>query len=975
MNKFVHLIIICLLIQINSQAQIPGLTQFTTNNGLASNTVYDTTQDSDGFMWFATDYGVSKFDGLTFKNFTISDGLPGNEILSFFKDSKDRIWMIAFNGSIGYIKNGKLFNNLNTPYLSKLKFQSFISDIFEDSKGQLWFCKGANNIKVLKSDLSIKEFHFKNKYKSKQFPIITEDLNNDIKIIAYNKRGLKSSIISQPENTVDSLLIWNDFNPKKFNSTTKNKIYKNLGGFIRNKNYTVEKISSYYNENLNYFLTNIYNIDDDYWVTNLNNGVLIFNKSNNYSSPKLILKNVLTTRAFEDLENNIWVGSKSNGVYLFPNIHINGFQFEDKNKNDLHSISIFNDQIVVGNEKGELILLNKKSLETTKTFKLDFRPNRIRKLKIKDQNLYILSDFNLHKLSSDYKIKRIKNMFNSELFNTQIKNFKDLTFDNTHIITANASGIAKINLNTNVPEQIWNKRTSAILNVDKNNLWIGTTSGLYNYNGTSTSQLNLCYQLDNSIIYALQNSKHGLLIGSNSYGIGVLKDNKCSLITKDDGLLSNYIKSISIDDQNNIWLSTNFGLNCLSLTDDNKIKFIKSYTTSDGLYSNDVRASIVNDNKVYVATSKGLNIIDLSQEVTSISTPNVHITEVLLNNKEIDKTDGQTFNNQLNNAQFNFSGISFKSLGNITFQYRLKGLETEWISTKTNTVRYSALPPNNYTFELKAISKNKLVSAPALFSFIIKPPFFKTWWFIAGCFLILIAIIALIFYLRSLKVIRKQKTKEQILNLRYQALNAQMNPHFINNLLVNINGLADKGEINEVKGSLDKFAELVNLILKSTKSNLITLKEELEMASLYLELQKLRFNKKITYSINTDSFSQQELESIFVPPMILQPIIENSFKHGFKSGDKTNEIIVNLNIKNNEFLICEITDNGKGIQHKNIELNSTSSGISFSNINERLQLINESDHHEEFVLISNITDEFNTLVGLKVTLKIPLISF
>lgn len=975
MNRFVHLLIICLLIQINSQAQIPGLTQFTTNNGLSSNTVYDTTQDSDGFMWFATDYGVSKFDGLTFKNFTIADGLPGNEILSFYKDSQDRIWMVAFNGSIGFIKKGKLYNRHNTPFLSELKFTSFISDIFEDSKGQIWFCKNPNTISVLKNDLTVKKFKFKSTSKYKQYSIIVEDLDNNLKVLTYNKKGASVSIISQDNSEIVSLSEWKYFNSKNFNSKSLNKVYNNLGAFIRDHNNDLKNISNYFNKDQNYFLTKIYNIDDDYWVTNLDEGTLIFDKSNNYISPKLILKNVRTNRAYEDFENNIWVGSQSNGVYLFPNIHINGIQFEDKNKNDLHSISIFNDQIVIGNEKSEIILLDKKSLEVTSSFKLDSNPKRIRQLKVRDKELYILSDFNLHKLTSNYKVKRIKNMFNSALYYTDLKNFKDLTFNNKSIFTANANGISKINTESNVPEKIWDSRASAILSTNENNLWFGTTSGLYFNNGTSTTQVNLCDKLDNSIIYALKDSENGLLIGSNSFGIGVLNNDKCTLISKKDGLLSNYIKSISIDNQGNIWLSTNFGLNCITLSSSNKIQTIKSYTTSDGLYSNDVRASIVKDNKVYVATSDGLNIIDLSKEVSSISTPNVHITEVLINNKEIEKTSGQTFNNQFNNAQINFSGISFKSLGNITFQYRLKGLETDWITTKTNTVRYSALPPNHYTFELKAISKNQLVSSPALFSFIIKPPFFKTWWFLTGCVLVLIAIIALIFYLRSLKTIRKQKTREQILNLRYQALNAQMNPHFINNLLVNINGLADKGEINEVKGSLDKFAELVNLILKSTKSNLITLKDELEMASLYLELQKLRFNKKITYSIKTESFTQEELESIFVPPMILQPIIENSFKHGFKAGDKTNEIIVNLKTKHNEFLLCEISDNGKGIHSKNIELKSQGTGISFSNINERLQLINESDHQEEFVFISNITDEFNTLVGLKVTLKIPLISF
>ncbi|NEW79858.1 MAG: hypothetical protein GZ086_10635 [Gelidibacter sp.] len=315
-------------------------------------------------------------------------------------------------------------------------------------------------------------------------------------------------------------------------------------------------------------------------------------------------------------------------------------------------------------------------------------------------------------------------------------------------------------------------------------------------------------------------------------------------------------------------------------------------------------------------------------------------------------------------------------MGNITFKYRLLGLEPDWIETKNNTVRYSSLPPKKYTFEIKAISKNNLESVnPSKFAFTIKPPLYKTWWFISITILILLLFIANLFYRRNLKIKQNAKIKENISNLRYKALNAQMNPHFINNLLVNIENLVNMGEIDEVKGSLGKFAELVNLILQSTKSNLISLTDEIEMAKLYLELQKLRFHKNTSYTINTESISEEELENILVPPMILQPIIENSFRHGFKNGDQTNHINVNFNIENEAFLICEIIDNGVGIQNKENTSTATGSGISFSNINERLQLINESKSKENLVIISNVTDEFNTLVGLKVTLKIPLISF
>lgn len=976
MTKKFHIIVVYLFIQTNILAQIPGFTQFSSSNGLPSNTVYDINQDENGLLWIATDYGLSRFDGLSFKNFTISDGLPDNEILTLFRDSKQRIWLIGFNGKLGFIQNNKFFNSKNLEFFKDLNFSNFVSDIFEDSKNNIWFLQSVNNIKKLDSSNKITNYKLENlPFKNNSNRVqITEDINGKIKILASltNQQNINQILSCSFQDPV-----WRPLNLDLYDEKSILEVRRKKAEAFKNIDNVTMQISNIIFKDFNYdrttnFLYQTLTFDDSFLITNLNEGAIIID-SKNKSQSKKILPSIRTSKSYLDREKNIWVGSLSNGLYLFPNVQVKGIQFVDKKKNDLYSVNVFQNKLVIGNEQSEIILLDTKTLDIITSYKVDEYLKRIRKLKVSDNSLYILSDLNVHHLNANLEIEKVKNMYDSDFRKALLKNFKDISLSDDYIFTANSNGIAKMKKSTYTPEKIWNKRSTSLLFTKKENLWIGTTTGLFCLKGNKIDKFDLSEQFNNSIIYSIEQSENGLLIGSNAFGLGILKNNVFSVLSKEDGLLSNYIKSIHIDLDNKIWLSTNFGLNCVELGIDNKIISIKSYTTSDGLYSNDVRSSYVDGNKIYVATSKGLNIIDLSKEVSSILVPNVHINDVLLNNSIIEKTNGQIFENHLNNAQFNFSGISFKSLGNITFKYRLIGLESDWISTNTNTVRYSSLPPNNYTFELKAVSKNNLESTPILFSFTINPPLYKTWWFILLSIVSLITLIIAIFYQRNLKLKRKQQTKEQISNLRYQALNAQMNPHFINNLLVNINSLADRGETKDVKDSLDKFAELVNLILTSTKSNLINLNNEIEMAKLYLELQKLRFSKNITYHINTESIPTEELDYILVPPMILQPIIENSFKHGFKNDSGENHISVNFKIENNEYLFCEILDNGTGIEI-NGQKQSNNSGISFSNINERLNLINDSSSKEELVLVSNIKNEFNNLAGLQVTLKIPLIS-
>lgn len=979
MRKIGWFFITFLLIQSALYAQIPGLTQFTTNNGLPSNTIYDIVQDENGFIWFATDYGISKFDGLTFKNFTINDGLPDNEILLLFKDTKHRIWMFGFNGNIGFIQNGKFYNYANQLFLNSLKFTNFISNAFEDSKKNIWFFESLNNIKKLDSSNRISTFNLEKlslKKGSNKFKI-TETTEGDIKILvsATNQKNINqilSTSISKPK--------WEVINLNLFDQSTilslrqeKPEAFKNIDSVSMQVSDIVFKSFNYTNSSNLLYQTLFFN--NSYLVTNLNDGVILINSKNRFQNKK-ILPSIHSTKSFLDEENNIWVGSQSNGIFLFPNLKVQGIQFNNPKKNDLHAVSLFQDKLVLGNEQSEIIILNKETSQTISELKLDENPRRIRQLKSHKNLLYILGENSIHRLNASFKIENIKNMFDADFLKTNLKNFKSLSINGDEIYTANSNGISKINSASLFTEKLWEQRSTSISYAGHDSLWIGTTKGLYLQIRGVTKKYELGDQFNTSIIYALENSSRGLLIGSNSYGLGILKNGKFKTISTVNGLLSNYVKSVFVDKKNNIWLSTNLGLNRLMLDVDNNLVNLKTYTISDGLYSNDVRACCVDINKVYVATSNGLNIIDISNEENSISAPRIHMNEVLLNNKSIEKSSNQTFNFKSNNIQFNFSGISFKSLGNITFKYRLLGLETDWVETKNNTVRYSALPPNPYTFEVKAISRNNVESvSPSKFSFKIKPPIYKTWWFISIAILVLLLFIAYLFYRRNQKIKQQEKIKENISNLRFKALNAQMNPHFINNLLVNIEDLANKGEIEEVKNSLGKFAELVNLILQSTKSNLINLTDEIEMATLYLELQKLRFRKNSSYTINTEAIPTEELENILVPPMILQPIIENSFKHGFKNGNKINHIAVNFNIKNEEFLICDIIDNGTGIEKKDNSSTSKSSGISFSNINERLQLINDAKSEENLVIISNVTDEFNTLVGLKVTLKIPLISF
>ncbi|WP_240432989.1 ligand-binding sensor domain-containing protein [Taibaiella koreensis] len=118
-------------------AQTYTYAHYDTKDGLAGSTVYGMAQTRDGFIWFGTETGLSRFDGIHFKTFSTADGLPSNEILTLFLDSKGRLWMSPFKNAVCYYANGKIHNQENDSTLKKIDISSIIYGIGESSKGDI----------------------------------------------------------------------------------------------------------------------------------------------------------------------------------------------------------------------------------------------------------------------------------------------------------------------------------------------------------------------------------------------------------------------------------------------------------------------------------------------------------------------------------------------------------------------------------------------------------------------------------------------------------------------------------------------------------------------------------------------------------------------------------------------------------------------------------------------------------------------
>ena len=217
-----------------------------------------------------------------------------------------------------------------------------------------------------------------------------------------------------------------------------------------------------------------------------------------------------------------------------------------------------------------------------------------------------------------------------------------------------------------------------------------------------------------------------------------------------------------------------------------------------------------------------------------------------------------------------------------------------------------------------------------------------------------------------------QDLKQQVVQTRQLALRAQMNPHFIFNCLNSINGFILKNDSITASTYLIKFSKLIRLILEHSNEKSISLQSELDALKLYIEMESLRFEKKFSYSIEVDD--SISVDSVQVPPLLLQPFVENSIWHGLLHKDSEGQLRVRIT-QNDSLLECVIEDNGvgrqqSGEQKSKISTHKKSLGIKLTK--ERLALLNGYGNAESFLKVIDLENADGTSAGTKVIISIPL---
>ena len=449
-----------------------------------------------------------------------------------------------------------------------------------------------------------------------------------------------------------------------------------------------------------------------------------------------------------------------------------------------------------------------------------------------------------------------------------------------------------------------------------------------------------------------------------------IKEKRFSSYTMDDGLASDALINFSPVVNDILWIGSNNNITRF----DTKTKKIFIYDEDDGLPDSRPGGWKINmdreTNALYMCSNEYLVKVPVSLDKAVYSGSELLVQELVINNKRSLFQPGaeQQLKYNENNLVIHFTIIDFEK-SNYQFAYKINDADNWNNLSLQRNLNLDNLSPGTYRVQIKATGKSGDEKTHAM-TLVIHPPYWKTAWFLFLCGVLLVCVIIFTYRTRIKQVRQRADVDKLLAQTEMKALHAQMNPHFIFNSLNSIREMILSNENKEASHFLSKFAHLIRITLDQSGQTFISLRNTVDYLKRYIEMEQIRKNN-FTCSIEVDE--RLDLDESLLPPMLIQPFIENAIWHGTPAR-RTIAIRVCFK-KDGDTMICTVDDDGIGINQslKNKSDNTLShQPVGISNIRNRITLLNEKYHLDSLINIIDKQDMPGGHTGTLVILKLPL---
>jgi ligand-binding sensor domain-containing protein len=952
-NKWI-LIAVCIWCfpnQAQSKKELFEYHIYDTRHGLPSSIVERVLQTQNGLVWIAHSAGISRFDGYQFENFDIEPDQFENYQIE--KDFNGDVW-VKSNGQL-YLFNEKDFIRVTCPDAI------FVSYIYFDEFDVLWVVSKSGvyrlDGKSLAAAKKVQPFLLPLERVIKDtFPVhavIEGDGNggiffsNDTLMYSYSNEA-KEKLVGKFSSKIKSLTLLD--NGHLLIGTRNGHLFQ-FQKWDENP-----AITEYYRNDIALAFTQVLPIDDSTVWLHKEGGLYKFDLNRKKVVGSLSLYRDLdisrTLHVIEDNESGFWFCSTFGLVRAKPGKK-STFETYPQFYGDWSS-GLFS---LVGDKSGALLLggnhktvysFNKKAVKKLSPFaeKEKGEVNQI----FWDQFGYLWI------ITGWAGIKRWNGATLEDLNYGPLPVVFSLYEDDCGVVwLGTQDGLVRFQNRRSLREvkleylkELDNFSHVSVKSFAQDNsgkLWIGTNIGLFYFDKDSHTVVredSLCQNchITKLVFDAARNKMWMSTLGDGviSYKVrasGKIAPDAVKSFRKRDGLMTDYFVDMVLDGNSNVWLASFGGISTVRYYNDEnnqEKQIVANYPLSkdwiDESFPNIQLYYHPKRKEIFGATLHGLFSFRPDEIRIDRRIPDLEIIGLKVDDADYPLNTDEELRLEPGYYEFqiitNVKNISDKK--GIRYQYRLKreggpAVNTWGAMENPNAAHYSSLGPGEYIFEARAFNSSGLWSDYAsLISFTIEKPFFQKAWFrlavFSGIFGLLCFII--LFQRNEWKRVETEKDNVELqLSLieetqRVQRLRA--NPHFVSNALSSIQNLIRKGEFERGFNFLNQFYALQRKVLELTGKPLIPLEEEFEFLELYLALENLRFSNQIDYSLEIVERDEEreEVLSTLIPPIILQPIVENAVNHGLlHKTDGSKRLEITASIEDNE-LICVIEDNGVG---------------------------------------------------------------
>lgn len=996
---------------INAQT-IPSK-NITINDGLPSNTIRCIYKDSRGLLWIGTEAGLCCYDGVNYKVFNETNGLKYNRIWAIVEDEHNNLWLSLYgNGLAKYDgktftyfnkENGLVHNNIRRLLYSKLhkclviatenglslfdgtQFKSF-EKTFKDFKFQI---TGINEWQDSFLITSSRHGVYRLKINGSNIQTVTFDslFYKDVTYSSFVDNGIyfggspaHNVIIKNLKTNIDKIapcpIVWDytkDNNNNLYFATCN--VVSPEGGLFKYSNNQLTDISKQANIKSKALWCLYYDKEAQLlWVGTEDKGLYKVDLSDKIQflySDFFGLNELQIQELYNDKNNNTWIGAKDYIIKLNPDL---SFKILDKS-------SLWSKLKLYLKQKGlnpnlDTVFIQYKINDGFTSFNIEAD---------KENNIWVSTTWGLFCFDS---IQNIKSFYGSDGGHIAFNNNDQLYYGHMYsdLFIFNNKFDYKAPL-VNSVKKISTPRDISKIVKKSDQLWYASiTKGLYMSRDTNFYWINAngCFK-ESNIKDILIDNKQNLVIGANNGKVYITKPigDSIKIFNVYNPNKELYGTSISFieENKNTYFIGTNKGINV-----NKNNQFVKVINQSEGLTDLQFNDCVKDKNgNLLIATNNGLIQLN-THEILSSYIPrinSININSVKVNGQNYLPIDTlirwNSFGGKQINLNYNQNELEIFFSNNNSFnadknlyRYKIVGLSDNWSEYESiGKIQLRAIPHGNFQLiiEGKNIGTGNTFN-PKTLNIIISPPFWKTIWFIVLC-IIIGGIILYWFYTLRIKEIKiKAELTNKLLETRLEALRAQMNPHFTFNAINSIQNFIIDNDTSQALHYLGEFSKLIRQTLENATEKLMPLATEINFLNSYIAVQKMRFDTIKTYLTIDNTIDKYNTQ---IPPLIIQPFIENAFEHAFENITTT-ESIIEIHFKiANQLLTCTIKDNGKGYNQGDSHSLHHSKGHQLTM--GRLNLLNREHNTNAFKFeVVNLNTLNETTTGTQITITFLLLS-